>query len=124
MQIACLHTAELHVETFAALFAAQAPGVDVSHVVRADLLARAQSEGAVRIADATAEAVADLADFDAVLCTCSTLGPLVDALQDTRLIRIDRPLMRPILQGMIASYWAKPPCGWRNRCLRVLISRC
>jgi len=93
MQIACLHTAELHVETFAALFAAQAPGVDVSHVVRADLLARAQSEGAVRIADATAEAVADLADFDAVLCTCSTLGPLVDALHDTRLIRIDRPLM-------------------------------
>ena len=103
MQIACLHTAEVHVETFAALFAAQAPGVDVSHVVRADLLARAQSKGAGRVADATAEAVADLADFDAVLCTCSTLGPLVDALHDTRLIRIDRPLM-----AAAAAHGARP----------------
>jgi len=34
-----------------------------------------------------------LADADAVLCTCSTLGPLVDLVNNPRYIRIDRPLM-------------------------------
>ena len=38
-------------------------------------------------------ALGALGQADAVLCTCSTLGPLVDAIQNRKYIRIDRPTM-------------------------------
>ena len=74
MRIACLHTAESNVAVFEA---ARPEGVSLSHALRPDLLAAAEAEGLTpEIAAATAQALAALRDgADAVLLTCSTLGP-------------------------------------------------
>lgn len=76
MKIACLHTAQSNV----AVFEATCPeGVVLSHTVRPDLLAAAEAEGLTQaIAAATSEALRAL-EADAVLLTCSTLGPAAAA---------------------------------------------
>ena len=78
MRIACLHTAECNVAIFEA---ARPDGVSLRHAVRPDLLAAAEADGLTPdIAAATAEALAALRDgADAVLLTCSTLGPAAGA---------------------------------------------
>lgn len=84
MKIACLHTAESNVAVFDA--AASALGISsgvLRHGVRADLLAAAERAGGINdeIAKATRQALLALAPgADAVVLTCSTLGPAVDAL--------------------------------------------
>ncbi|QFT59214.1 hypothetical protein FIU94_10290 [Sulfitobacter sp. THAF37] len=95
MKIACLHTADVHVQTFDALFAKAGFQGVVHHVVRADLLAQAREEGAAAVRADLRQAIAALGDAGSVLCTCSTLGPLIDDMSqaDPRLLRIDRPLM-------------------------------
>ena len=76
MKIACLHTAESNVAVFEA---ARPDGVSLSHAVRPDLLAAAEAEGLTpAIAAATIEALGAM-DGDAVLLTCSTLGPAAGA---------------------------------------------
>jgi hypothetical protein len=80
MRIACLHTAESN----AAIFdAACPPGVTLTHTVRADLLAAAEAAGGLtpRIAEATAGALRALGGADAVLLTCSTLGPAAPVMR-------------------------------------------
>ncbi len=95
MKITCLHTADAHIATFDALFAKAGFQGVVHHVVRADLLAQAREEGAEAVRADLRQAIAALGDAGSVLCTCSTLGPLIDdmAQADPRLLRIDRPLM-------------------------------
>lgn len=84
---------DIHIPTFTALFDGLAPAAEVTHVVRNDLLARAQTEGVAGIREDTIEALRALGVADAVLCTCSTLGMMVDELGDPRFLRIDRPMM-------------------------------
>lgn len=91
--ISCLHTAQVHVETFGALIA------DARHVVREDLLARARSEGTDAVRDEVVKALNEIAKDGPVLCTCSTLGPLVDELGDSQIVRIDRPAMELAVAG-------------------------
>ncbi len=93
MRIICLHTAECHVAGFAALFKAARWDGTLEHVVRPDLLARAQAEGLEAVAQDIRDLVADARDAEATLCTCSTLGPLIDALGIQNVLRIDRPVM-------------------------------
>ena len=78
MKIACLHTAESNVAIFEA---ARPDGVSLTHVVRPDLLAAAEAGGLTpEIAAATARALNVLRDSaDAVVLTCSTLGPAAGA---------------------------------------------
>ena len=91
MKITCLHTAQSHVAGFSDLFAQEGWDGDLDHVVRPDLLARAQGEGAA-LADDLRGLIAGL-DGDVILCTCSTLGPIVEGFGDQRVLRIDRPAM-------------------------------
>lgn len=95
MRIALLHTADIHVATFDRIFKDIGVDVQCDHHVDASLLDVARHAGleAAR-ADVLARLDA-LGDADAVLCTCSTLGPLVDeaAKSAAHIIRIDRPLM-------------------------------
>lgn len=92
--ITCLHTAQVHVATFGALLP------DAAHVVRADFLDRARTHGVEDVADEVAVVLADLARSGPVLCTCSTLGPLVDRLARADVLRIDRPAMEAaVAQG-------------------------
>jgi len=78
MRIACLHTAESNVAIFDA---ARPDGVRLNHTVRPDLLAAAEADGLTpAVAAATAEALTGLGvGADAVLLTCSTLGPAAGA---------------------------------------------
>jgi hypothetical protein len=84
MRISCLHTAESNIAVFnvAARELQIEPDV-LHHVVRADLLAAAESAGGLTsdIADRTRAALLSLAGgADAVVLTCSTLGPAVDGI--------------------------------------------
>ncbi len=96
-QILCLHTADVHVATFGKLYAAMAPEVRVTHAVRSEWLEEARQSG---LSDALSSKVQAFlreaaTDHDAVLCTCSTLGPLAEAAHADapNIIRIDTPLM-------------------------------
>jgi hypothetical protein len=90
MKIACLHT----IESNAVLFEAARPaGVDVSHSVRADLLGNAEKAGGMTPA-IEAETVALLLGLsetaDAVLLTCSTIGPAAGVAR----LRTEVPILR------------------------------
>lgn len=96
--LAFLHTSPAHVAPFTALLARLAPGMQAHHAVHADLLARARAEGptpAVRAALAQAlDDTAATAQARLVVCTCSTLGPLAEALtgRPYAVQRIDRAM--------------------------------
>jgi hypothetical protein len=84
-----LHTANVHVETFRALVAELGPGIRDVHVVDPVLLARAGAPGTpARIAGRVAELRA--AGADVVVCTCSTIGGMAEALGGV--LRVDRPM--------------------------------
>lgn len=95
MQIALLHTAALHETTFDRIFTDLDPSVTLHHVTRPDLLDRARIHGVDAVRAETRALLDDLSHADAVLCTCSTLGPLADeaAQSAPHILRIDRPLM-------------------------------
>lgn len=85
MRIACLHTAEGNI----AVFETAARQIDLtagvlSHQVRSDLLEAAERAGGLTsdIVAATASILRELGQgADAVILTCSTLGPSVDGLE-------------------------------------------
>jgi hypothetical protein len=85
VRIVCLHTADSNIALFdAAARAAGFEALELTHVVRADLLAAAEQAGGLTdaIAAQTREVLLTLKDnAHAVLLNCSTLGPSVnDAL--------------------------------------------
>lgn len=88
MKITLLHTAEVHRATFDALGARIAPSAELIQHVRVDWLERAQGGVDDALRGEIAEMIAD-AD-GAVVCTCTTLGPIVTAFGA---IRIDQPMM-------------------------------
>lgn len=96
--IAFLHTASVHVETFNALAAELAPSLIITHAVREDLLSAAEKAGLVTPAiDLMAqEALLALAEYArVVVCTCSTLGASAEALSEETsvpILRIDRAM--------------------------------
>jgi len=94
MKIVCLHTVESNKALFDA--AARAEGVDVTHVMRDDLLRRAEASSGLtaEIRRETAAVLRALAaGADAVLLTCSTLGPSVeDVSAAVPVLRVDSAL--------------------------------
>ena len=96
--IAFLHTASVHVDTFNALAAELAPQLAITHAVREDLLSAAEKAGLVTPALdlMTQEALLALAEnARVVVCTCSTLGASAEALASETtvpVLRIDRAM--------------------------------
>jgi hypothetical protein len=95
MRIACLHTLGSNV----AVFEAARPNEDVRlrHEIRSDLLEEAERSGGLTeaISARTTDALRALAgDADAVLLTCSTLGPAIAGLAgaDAPVLRVDAAL--------------------------------
>lgn len=91
-----LHTAQVHVDAFDALVGAAAPTV---HLVEPRLLERARQEGATSALEADVRAALTelvTAGAAAVVCTCSTLGPVAEAVAEAAVpvLRIDRPMAR------------------------------
>src|SRR5215470_8064333 len=100
MLLSCLHTADSNVALFdAALRELGADGVRLRHVVRADLLDRAERDGGLTAA-IVAETAAILGGLaggaDAVLLTCSTLGSAVAHTKQSAVpvLRVDEALAR------------------------------
>lgn len=95
MRISFLHTAEVHVETFDAIFQNLSSKAELTHRVESGLLERARRNGLEDVRSETIAALTALSSADAVVCTCSTLGPLADELSKTykHIFRIDRPVM-------------------------------
>ena len=88
MHLTCLHTAHVHCATFDGLRDRIAPETPLTHIVRKDWLARAQTG----IDDALREEITEtIQGIDTpVICTCTTLGEIAEA---AGAIRIDRPMM-------------------------------
>jgi hypothetical protein len=95
MRISFLHTADVHVATFDRIFADLKSDALLTHRVAPELLTRARADGLESVRADTMRALAELATADAVVCTCSTLGPLADSFAETcdHVFRIDRPVM-------------------------------
>lgn len=99
--IACLHTAAGNIAVFDA---ACPPGVTLTHTLREDLLADAEAAGGLtdEIAQRTARALEALAtpDVDAVLLTCSTVGPgAALARAAIPVLRVDSALAEEATRG-------------------------
>ena len=93
-----LHTAEVNVGTFERLTLELAPGTATTHIADAELLDRARTDGLDDPHLATA-LDARLRHFvepgDLVVCTCSTIGGLVESIgraQGLATMRVDRPM--------------------------------
>ena len=95
MHIAFLHTAEVHVARFDALLDDLAPDATTEHRVVPELLSRAQRDGFAAVRAETTAILTELASANAVICSCSTLGPIADevARQQPHVVRIDRAMM-------------------------------
>ncbi|SDR17784.1 hypothetical protein SAMN04490186_3803 [Pseudomonas grimontii] len=104
MRIACLHTAASNISVFdtAAKALGIGPGV-LRHEVRADLLAAAENAGhlSADICVSTASALLALAEqADAVVLTCSTLGPVVEGISSSvPILRTDEALAASAVQA-------------------------
>ncbi|MBA99221.1 hypothetical protein [Sulfitobacter sp.] len=92
VEITCLHTAALHVPRLSALFEAEGWEGRVAHIVRPDLLARAQAGGPEAVRGEVSQIIGAHMAGDALLCSCSTLGPLIESLA-AEYVRVDRPVM-------------------------------
>ena len=95
MNIAFLHTAAVHVETFDGLLDQLGYEGTRTHRVMPELLDQARQHGLDHVRAMVEPALAELAAADAVMCTCSTLGPIADVVSRTyeHVFRIDRPVM-------------------------------
>lgn len=99
MKIACLHTAESNIAVFdVAAREIDLPEGTLSHDVHPNLLAKAELAGGLNsaIAQETASILRSLCEnADAVVLTCSTLGPSVEVLAGTTpvpVLRVDAAL--------------------------------
>lgn len=100
-RIACLHTAAGNIAVFDA---ACPPGATLTHTLREDLLKDAEAAGGLTdaIATRTAEALEALATpgVDAVLLTCSTVGPgAAKARAPIPVLRVDAALAEQATKG-------------------------
>lgn len=95
MRLSFLHTGDIHVATFEALAAELGFDGVVAHRVEQHLLDRARVDGLDSVRADTLAVLEELSEADAVLCTCSTIGPLTDemAARASNIIRIDRPAL-------------------------------
>ena len=88
-RLTLLHTADAHVDYFAALVDQMAQDIDLHQEVHAPWLARAHQGDATLKAD-IANTVAAPRQAGLVMCTCSTIGPMAEA---AGALRVDRPMM-------------------------------
>lgn len=100
MRLSFLHTGDTHVATFEALAAELGFEGVVAHRVEQHLLDRARVDGLDSVRAETLAVLDELSAADAVLCTCSTIGPLADemAARVSNIIRIDRPALTAACQ--------------------------
>ncbi|MBO1332109.1 aspartate/glutamate racemase family protein [Streptomyces sp. VRA16 Mangrove soil] len=97
MHLALLHTSPVHVPVFDALRDAAHPGLALRHIVREELLERAREHGPDSVTGDIRTLLKAAADDGAavVLCTCSSIGAVAQALAaeaGVPVLRVDRPM--------------------------------
>ncbi|MBW5420159.1 arylsulfatase, partial [Streptomyces sp. BG9H] len=97
MTLGLLHTSSAHVPVFDGLRDAHHPGLELRHHVVESLLERARSEGPEAVAPDVRTALLRAAGegAEAVLCTCSTIGGVAEAMGPevgVPVLRVDRPM--------------------------------
>lgn len=99
MNIAFLHTADIHVATFNTLLRAS-PEVHATHQVYAEWLTEAMQSGlSEQLQQRIKSVLTNLAaTADVVVCTCSTLGPVAEQMGEKKIIRVDRPMMEAAIE--------------------------
>ena len=92
-KIAFLHTSPAHIPTFEKLLARD--GVVLAHSVKEDWLTEAQNDGlSAPLVDKISNELKTLsADADAVICTCSSIGPVAQNMGLPDVFRVDQPMM-------------------------------
>jgi hypothetical protein len=100
VKITFLHTTSIHIETIDALFDEVAPTPKRIHHGAPEMLASPQFDGLLRVTSQTAEMPEQLSNAYAVLCKCSSLGPLGESFAQTHpnIVQIYRPMMEVALQ--------------------------
>ncbi|MEV5976467.1 aspartate/glutamate racemase family protein [Streptomyces sp. NPDC052114] len=98
LTLGLLHTSPVHVPVFDGLRDASRPGLELRHLVAEELLDRARVVGPDAVAPDVRDAVARVAGggaVGAVLCTCSTIGGVAEAVGadvGVPVLRVDRPM--------------------------------
>ncbi|MBD1556661.1 amino-acid racemase [Vibrio sp. S9_S30] len=95
--IAFLHTSSVHIDTFSTLIKTHAPDLKITHSVRQDILKEATLNGLnSSVSTSTTEEIENLvSQSELTICTCSTLGGIVEKHAQHRglnAIRIDRAM--------------------------------
>lgn len=95
MDILFLHTLSSNTELFAPSASKALPRHQLHHDVQEHFLSTIREHGPT--ADITREIHTYLKDklnrgHDYIVCTCSTLGPIVDSYPDQNVFRVDRPM--------------------------------
>ncbi len=95
MKIGFLHTSPFHVRTFDDLLAS-VPGAQAVHEVEEAWLRDAAANGLTpELCRAVTGRLERLASAtDAVVCTCSSLGPIAEQLGNPSIFRVDEPMMQ------------------------------
>jgi hypothetical protein len=115
MKIALLHTATSNIAVFQkAASEIGLPQSALHHEVRADLLAAAEEAGGLtqEIANETGSVLKDLArNADAVILTCSTLGPSIAEVENATeipILRVDDALAKKAVKsgGLVVAFCA------------------
>ena len=96
--VGLLHTSSVHVATFDELIGELAPGWTAEHLVDESLLAQARHDGVEATRGAVDRALHDLSvrGVDLIICSCSTIGGLVEAVAEplaVAVVRVDRPMI-------------------------------
>ncbi len=104
-RIGFLHTAQVHVPTFEALVGDADDSSSCAHRVEPDLLVQVRRNGPTAdVEEATLAVLHQLADngVDVIVCTCSTLGSVAEAVGarlPVPVLRVDRPMARAAVQA-------------------------
>ncbi len=96
MNIALLHTAQVHADTFDNIFDNMEQQVTLTHHVAPGFLSGAQALGLDAVRSDTLAVLSELVSADAVICTCTTIGPLAEEYgrDNPHVFRIDAPMMQ------------------------------
>ncbi|SLN25697.1 hypothetical protein ROA7450_01060 [Roseovarius albus] len=89
MTLTFVHTAEVHRVTFDALRDQIAPGTDITHIVRPEWLARAQTGVDPALEQEIKDEIGQMTG--PVVCTCTTIGAVAE---EAGAIRVDWPMMQ------------------------------
>ncbi|MGY0614713.1 hypothetical protein [Vibrio sp. FJH11] len=97
MNILFLHTLDSNTKLFEPLAAVKFPQHDISHDVQESFLTDIRNNGQTERSTQVIHQYlkAKLNDgFDYIICTCSTLGSVVDSFPDENVFRVDKPMAK------------------------------